>query len=279
MRFNDWRRGDRARRVAAIARGRRSIRDRTRANVRARRFAPLVDAKTRDSLARASEFDDRDTHETQGLARGDGGGDDDATRRRASRRGRRENDRQYETKRYDALDATRRTTRDARWTRAAPRATREREVERLLGALLQVRDQIRAVFRLLQAGENHLRARDVLLRVQQVIVQGALAPGDALVLVRRAVRETLRGAGDAAEQAAEVGTLSSDRARVARVSRPSRFALRASRASNPRARASRVASRRASPRPSRDPRVVVVSSAPACVHRPSPRRGTARTWS
>ena len=278
MRFNDWRRGDRARRVAPRTRGRRSIRDRARGDVRARRFAPLADARTRDSLARASEFDDRDTR-AQGLARGDGGGDDDATRRRASRRGRRENDRQYETKRYDALDATRRTTRDARWTRAAPRAPREREVERLLGALLQVRDQIRAVFRLLQAGENHLRARDVLLRVQQVIVQGALAPGDALVLVRRAVRETLRGAGDAAEQAAEVGTLSSDRARVARVSRPSRFALRASRASNPRARASRVASRRASPRPSRDPRVVVVSSAPACVHRPSPRRGTARTWS
>jgi len=119
------------------------------------------------------------------------------------------------TKRYYELDATRRTTRDARETRAATREPREREVERLLGALLQVRDQIRAVFRLLQTGEDHLRARNVLLRVQQVVVQGVLAPGDALVLVRRAVRETLRGAGDAAEQAAEVRTLSSDRACVA----------------------------------------------------------------
>ena len=187
------------------------------------------------------------------------------------------------TRHASAVTRTR-ATRKANPKRARrPRVSSPFDVPRsrpdLLGRVLEVRDEIRAVFGLFQTSENHLRARNVLLRVQQVVVQGVLAPGDALVLVRRAVRETLRGAGDAAEQAAEVGTLSSDRARVARVSRPSRFALRASRASNPRARASRVASRRASPRPSRDPRVVVVSSAPACVHRPSPRRGTARTWS
>ena len=100
-------------------------------------------------------------------------------------------------------------------------------VVHLLGAVFQIRDQIGSILRFLQAGENHLRPWNVLLRVQQVVVQGVLAPCDALVLVRRAVRETLRGAGDAAEQAAEVRTLSSDRACVAaRVSRASRVVRR-----------------------------------------------------
>ena len=86
----------------------------------------------------------------------------------------------------------------------------------LLGALLQERDQVGAIFRLLETGEDHLRARNVLFRVQQVIVQRLFAPSHALVLVRRRVRETLRGAGDASEQTAEVRTLRArpDRSRV-----------------------------------------------------------------
>ena len=77
----------------------------------------------------------------------------------------------------------------------------------LLGRVLEVRNQIRAVFRLLETREHHLRARDVLFRVQEVIVQRGFVPGDTLVLVCRAVRETLRGSGHAPEQAPEVRTL------------------------------------------------------------------------
>lgn len=77
----------------------------------------------------------------------------------------------------------------------------------LLGRVLEVRNQIRAIFRLLETREHHLRARDVLFRVQEVIVQRGFVPGDALVLVRRAVRETLSGSGDASEQTPEVRAL------------------------------------------------------------------------
>ena len=76
-----------------------------------------------------------------------------------------------------------------------------------LGAFLEVGDEVGAVLRLFKPGEDHLRARDVLLRVEQVVVERVLAPLDALVLVRGGVRETLRRAGDAAEQTAEVGAL------------------------------------------------------------------------
>ena len=76
-----------------------------------------------------------------------------------------------------------------------------------LGAVLQVGDEVGAVLRLFKPGEDHLRAGDVLLRVEQVVVERVLAPLHALVLVRGGVRETLRRAGDAAEQTAEVGAL------------------------------------------------------------------------
>ena len=76
-----------------------------------------------------------------------------------------------------------------------------------LGAVLEVGDEVSAVLRLFQPGENHLRARDVLLGVEQVVVERLLAPLHALVLVRGGVRETLRRAGDAPEQTAEVGAL------------------------------------------------------------------------
>ena len=44
---------------------------------------------------------------------------------------------------------------------------------------LDVGDQVGTVLRLLQAGEHHLGARDILLRVLQVLEQGILVPGDA----------------------------------------------------------------------------------------------------
>ena len=74
-------------------------------------------------------------------------------------------------------------------------------VVHLLGAVFQIRDQIGSILRFLQAGENHLRPWNVLLRVQQVVVQRRLVPLDAFVFVRRRVGETLRGAGNATEKA------------------------------------------------------------------------------
>ena len=77
----------------------------------------------------------------------------------------------------------------------------------LLGRGLEVRDEIRAVLGLLKAREDHLGARDVLLGVEEVVVEGILAPLDALVLVSGGVGEALGGAGDATEETAEVGAL------------------------------------------------------------------------
>ena len=77
----------------------------------------------------------------------------------------------------------------------------------LIGRGLEVRDEIRAVLGLLKAREDHLGARDVLLGVEEVIVEGILAPLDALVLVSGGVGEALGGAGDATEETAEVGAL------------------------------------------------------------------------
>ena len=88
-----------------------------------------------------------------------------------------------------------------------------------LGAVLEVGDEVGAVLRLFKPGEDHLRARDVLLRVEQVVVERVLAPLHALVLVRGGVRETLRRAGDAPEQTAEVGALRLGVTRVAKSAR------------------------------------------------------------
>lgn len=99
-----------------------------------------------------------------------------------------------------------RATRKANPKRARrPRVSSPFDVPRsrpdLLGRVLEVRDEIRAVFGLFQTSENHLRARNVLLRVQQVVVQRRLVPLDAFVFVRRGVGETFRGAGNATEKA------------------------------------------------------------------------------
>ena len=87
-----------------------------------------------------------------------------------------------------------------------PRAATQKGVTSL-GALLEVSDEVGAVLRLFEPGKDHLRAGDVLLGVEQVVVERLLAPLHALVLVRGGVRETLRRAGDATEQTAEVGAL------------------------------------------------------------------------
>ena len=49
------------------------------------------------------------------------------------------------------------------------------------GGGLQVGDEVSPVLLLLETGEDHLGAGDVLLGVDEVLVQGVLAPGDALV--------------------------------------------------------------------------------------------------
>ena len=46
---------------------------------------------------------------------------------------------------------------------------------------MKVRDQVVTVLLLLESGEHHLGAGDILLGVDQVLVQGVLAPGDTLV--------------------------------------------------------------------------------------------------
>ena len=103
----------------------------------------------------------------------------------------------------------------------------DRHARTLLGGVLEVRDEIGAVLRLLETRENHLRAGDVLLGVEEVIVKGLLTPVDALVLVGGGVRESLGGAGHAAEEALETGTLSrkvSKKEREAGMKRFSRYA-------------------------------------------------------
>ena len=47
----------------------------------------------------------------------------------------------------------------------------------------EVSDEVTPVLLLLEAGEHHLGAGDVLLGVDEVLLQGVLAPGDTLVHV------------------------------------------------------------------------------------------------
>ena len=65
----------------------------------------------------------------------------------------------------------------------------------LLGRrLLEVGNDVRALDRLLEAGEHHLGAGDVLLRVEQVLEQSVVRPCDSLLLVRVSVVEALGAA-------------------------------------------------------------------------------------
>lgn len=70
----------------------------------------------------------------------------------------------------------------------------------LLGALLEKGDEIGALGWLLEARKDHFRARDVLLRVEQVVEQRLLAPRDAGVLVGSSVGKALHGSALAPEQ-------------------------------------------------------------------------------
>ena len=66
-----------------------------------------------------------------------------------------------------------------------------------------VRNQVLPVLLLLQAAEGHLGAGNVLLGVLEVLEQGAVVQGDALLLVGIRVRVAVDGAGLAAEQAVQ----------------------------------------------------------------------------
>merc|ERR1719431_575501 len=61
--------------------------------------------------------------------------------------------------------------------------------------LLDIGNQVSAVLLLLQPCEHHLGARDVLLGVGQVHIQGVLVPGDALTDVSLGVGETTGPSG------------------------------------------------------------------------------------
>eukprot|EP00968_Pinguiococcus_pyrenoidosus_P014535 scaffold1311_cov256-Pinguiococcus_pyrenoidosus.AAC.56 len=79
---------------------------------------------------------------------------------------------------------------------------------RSLGSgVLEVGDEVIAVLLLLQAGEDHLRALDVLLRCEQVVEQGVLGPQHTRLLVGRRVGVAFYRPRRAAEQAVEVGPL------------------------------------------------------------------------
>ena len=55
----------------------------------------------------------------------------------------------------------------------------------LLGGVVEVRDQVFPVLLLLEAGEDHLRAGNVLLGVRQIHVESVRSPDDAWGRARR----------------------------------------------------------------------------------------------
>merc|ERR1719492_576516 len=68
---------------------------------------------------------------------------------------------------------------------------------------VQVFDEVGALLVLFDPREDHLRARDVLLRVDQVLVHVLAGPDDPRVLVRLGVGEALHRAGLAPHDAPE----------------------------------------------------------------------------
>lgn len=80
--------------------------------------------------------------------------------------------------------------------------------DNLLGSVrLEEGNKIDAVCFLLEASEDHLGSFDVLLRVEQVLEECLVAPGNARVLVGCCVRVALDGAALAAEEAPQVRPL------------------------------------------------------------------------
>ena len=80
-----------------------------------------------------------------------------------------------------------------------------RGTRRLFGLLLEEGDQVVAVLRLLETTEGHLGAGNVLLGVLEVLEEGVLVPGDALLLVGVGVGVALDLASLAAEKTVKHG--------------------------------------------------------------------------
>ena len=76
---------------------------------------------------------------------------------------------------------------------------------RLFGLLLKEGDEVVAILGLLETTESHLGAGDVLLGVLEVLEEGVLVPGDALLLVGVGVGVALDLTGLATEKAVEHG--------------------------------------------------------------------------
>jgi hypothetical protein len=76
---------------------------------------------------------------------------------------------------------------------------------RLFGLLVEEGDEVVAVLGLLETTEGHLGAGNVLLGVLEVLEEGVLVPGDALLLVGVGVGVALDLTGLAAEEAVEHG--------------------------------------------------------------------------
>ena len=76
-----------------------------------------------------------------------------------------------------------------------------------LAEVLQVSNQVSSILILLQTSEDHLSARDELLRVHKVGVQDILGPSDTRAHVSFRVAETRGGASSSAQQTEEIGTL------------------------------------------------------------------------
>lgn len=72
------------------------------------------------------------------------------------------------------------------------------------GRRFQVSDEIGTLVGLLQTSEDHLRARDVLLRVFQILKEGIFTPGDSLSLVGICVGESGGLASFATEDSVQV---------------------------------------------------------------------------
>merc|ERR1719510_404149 len=88
-------------------------------------------------------------------------------------------------------------------TQLSHQATKRNKPPRSSPLRAEVGDQVRALLLLLDPREDHLRARDVLLRVDQVLVHVLAGPDDARVLVRLGVGEALHRAGLAPHDAPE----------------------------------------------------------------------------
>lgn len=85
------------------------------------------------------------------------------------------------------------------------REKRSEGVKRLFGLLLEEGDEVVAVLGLLETTKGHLGTRNVLLGVLEVLEEGVLVPGDALLLVGIGVGVAVDLAGLTAEKAVKHG--------------------------------------------------------------------------